>query len=75
MEPSALVPLLARSHVARAGCLASSAMSTADRKPPRRVSMAAIPARCANTHEWAETKRAQRAVDRWEDHFARFPQK
>ena len=70
MDPSALVPPRARSHVARAACLQSSAMSTADRRPPRRQSIAAIPARCANTHELEETKRAQKAVDRLEDHFA-----
>ena len=70
MVPLAGTPPWARSHSMSSLFWISSAKSSGDRKPPRRQSIAPIPARCANTHELEETKRAQKAVDRLGDHFA-----
>ena len=66
MLPSpAVTPPWARSHSVssdRPPTVLSMAMSSADRKPPRRQSTGPIPARCANTHDLEDTKRAQMEI-------------
>ena len=62
MGPLAWTPPRARSHSTRSILVLSKAMSSADRKPPRRQSTGPIPARCANTHDLEDTKRAQMGI-------------